>query len=70
MSFWTHETKHENKAEGEGKDSSKVSPRFKTGAQIQANSFTASGMGTLMRDGMDCEEHKKPMSKTRKGRTL
>jgi hypothetical protein len=28
-----YETKHENKAEAEGKDGRKVSPRFKTGTQ-------------------------------------
>jgi hypothetical protein len=70
MSLWAHETKHENKAEAEGKDGRKVSPRFKTGSQTPANGFIAGGMGTLMPDRMDCEKHKKSINNVGKGRTL
>jgi hypothetical protein len=70
MSLWRHETKHENKAEAEGNQGRKVSSRFKTGSQTQANGFIAGGMGTLRPDRMDCEEHKKSINNTGKERTL
>jgi hypothetical protein len=57
-----HETKHENKAEAAGKDGREVSSRFKTGSQTQANGFIAGGMGTLMPERMDCEEHNKSIN--------
>jgi hypothetical protein len=64
MPLWRHETRHENKAEAEGKAGRKASSRFKTGSQTQANGLIACGVGTLMPQRMDCEEHKKSINNT------
>jgi hypothetical protein len=66
MSLSRHETKHGNKAEAEAKDGREASSRFKAGSQIQANGFIAGGMGALMPNGIECEEHKKSKNNTRK----